>query len=75
MRKSTNVTLTVVTAMGLTAHGQQLPPANSYPCPATPQTNGAVAQDCGHHGSIGSGVAHKKHGGFGAIGAMFKGGG
>jgi hypothetical protein len=75
MRKSTNVTLTVVTAMGLTAHGQQLPPVNSNPCPATPQINGVADPNCGQHGSRGPGVAHKKRGGFGAIGARFKGGG
>jgi len=78
MRKSTNVTLTVVTAMGLTAQAQQLPqPGNSNPvdCRATAQRNGAGAQDC-VHGSTRSGIFHfRKRGGFGAIGASSKGGG
>jgi hypothetical protein len=78
MRKSSNVTLTVVATMGLAAHGQQVPPVNANPpgCQSIPQPNGAVVQDCGHHGFTGSGVNHHhRRGGFGAIGAMFKGGG
>jgi hypothetical protein len=78
MRKSTSVTLTVVTAMGLTAHGQQLPAGNSKApdCYATTQKDGAVAQDCVARPTRSGILSHfKKHGGFGATGASSKGGG